>query len=50
VSMARRAVRFRAANAHAMLANDDLALIAAAKERGQAPFNWAVADYLARHP
>jgi hypothetical protein len=41
--------RFAAAIAHAKRAKEDPAVIAAAKERGQVPFNWAVSDYLARH-
>jgi hypothetical protein len=42
--------RFRAAIAHAKVAMRDPAVIAAAKERHQTAFNWAVSDYLAKHP
>jgi hypothetical protein len=40
---------FRAAIAHARTAKNDPAVIAAAKERGQSGFNWAVSDYLSKH-
>ncbi|HEY5960429.1 MAG TPA: hypothetical protein VIV60_27940 [Polyangiaceae bacterium] len=42
--------RFRAAIAHAKVARNDPAVIASATEHGQSAFNWAVADYLAKHP
>ena len=41
--------RFRAAIAHAKAVKNDAEVIAAAKARGQSPFNWAVSDYLGRH-
>ena len=40
---------FRAAIAHAKTAKNDPAVIAAAKDRGQSGFNWAVSDYLSKH-
>ena len=40
--------RFAAAIAYAKSVKDDPKVIAAAHERGQTAFNWAVADYLAK--
>jgi hypothetical protein len=42
--------RFRAAIAHAKVARQDPAVMATAKAHGQNAFNWAVSDYLAKHP
>jgi hypothetical protein len=42
-------VRFAGAIAHAKAVKDDPGVIAAARERGQIPFNWAVSDYLGKH-
>ncbi len=41
--------RFAAAIAHAKSVKDDASVIAAAREKGQTPFNFAVAEYLAKH-
>jgi hypothetical protein len=41
--------RFAAAIAHAKAVKGEPSVVAAAGEKGQTPFNWAVADYLARN-